>query len=217
GLLSRAPDIKFEVIDSIPVNNFLTFEEINSAISKNNIQLQIQKENSLIANYKLKEINSLFYPKLNLSSGYNFNRNENQAGFILLNRNLGFVGGVTASWNLFNGGINKRLSKTAKIEIENADLILNSMKLGIDGEILTAIIKKRNFSKILDIEEKNLTIAKEGAQIALEAFRYGSINYVELKETHRNYENIIQKAVNTKLELKRCEIEIMRLTGQLVK
>ena len=216
-LLSRAPETTFEVIDSIPVTYFPSLEELRTSYVKQNKQLKIQEINIQISRMSLNEIRSLYFPKISFGSGYNFNRNENQAGFILLNQNLGFNAGITASWNIFNSGNTNRLYKAGKIESTNSELLFNALKLGIEAEILRSFLRFKNNREILLLEEKNLSLAKENVEIAMESFRLGAINSVGVKEAQRSYQDAVQRTMSTRLEIKKNEIDLMRLNGILIK
>lgn len=216
-LLARSPETQFEVIDSILIAYSPKLEALKSNYKKNNFSIKAQEIKKEIGNLKLKEIRSQFFPKVTMNTGYNFTRNENQAGFILLNRNLGLNAGITAGWTLFNSGNTTRLMKSTKIENSNADLIFNALQIGIESEILKNFISMYNSLEILKLEEKNLSLAQENAETALESFRLGALTLIEVKEAQKSYQDAIQRTINLRLQIKKNEIELLKLNGELIK
>ena len=91
------------------------------------------------------------------------------------------------------------------------------MKLGIEAEILRSFLRFKNNREILLLEEKNLSLAKENVEIAMESFRLGAINSVGVKEAQRSYQDAVQRTMSTRLEIKKNEIDLMRLNGILIK
>ena len=215
--MSRSPEIKFDVIDSIPISYAPSPEELKSSYKKNNLQLKIQETKVDINQNRIGEIKSQFFPKISFGSGLNFNRNENQAGFILLNRNVGYNAGINANWTLFNSGQNKRAYKQIKIEHQNAGILFKSIELGIEARILKLYLYLMNTKNNFDMEKENLSIAEENSRTALESFKSGGISSLELKDAEQSYESALQRIIQLRMDMKSVEIELLRANGNLLK
>ena len=120
-LLVQPVDKEFEVADSIPLMNDYKYEDLKNSILAKNSDLLFSQKNIDVSNYMIREAKAAYYPRLNLNANYIFSRAQNQAGFALLNQNLGLNLGFTASWNIFNGFNNANNIKNLKLNLENSN------------------------------------------------------------------------------------------------
>ncbi|MCX6297375.1 MAG: TolC family protein [Bacteroidetes bacterium] len=216
-LLARNSDVEFEVSEIIPVEFQLKYDELKNEVQKNNTDLLFAQRNIELSNQLLKETKSQLFPKLNFNANYLFARSENQAGFTLLNQNLGINLGLTASWNIFNGFNTNNQIKNAHLQIENADYEYKIAKLQVEQSLLSNFRKYQDDQKILALEEENAKLAKEAVDIALERFRIGSSNSLELKEIQRSYDEALTRLSVARYNAKVSETQLMKLNGKLIK
>lgn len=216
-LLARNAEIEFEVSETIPVEFQLKYEELKNEISTNNTDLIYAQRNVVLSNQLLKETKSQLFPKLNLNANYLFSRTENQAGFALLNQNLGLNVGLTATWTIFNGFNTNNQIKNAHLVIENADYEYKSLKMQVEHTLLLSYRKYQDDQKILTLEEDNSKLVKEAVDIALERFRIGSSNSLELKEIQKSYDDALIRLSDARYNAKVSETALMRLNGKLIK
>lgn len=215
--LARPVETEFNVTDSISITYKPSYDELKTSVLKQNNSLLFQQKNILVNEYALKEMNSLRYPKISLTSNYNFSQTENQVGFILLNQNLGLNAGLMASWTLFNGSNTSRQVKNTKIELMNSRLVLDQTRMVVESSVLIAYNNFKNSLEVLALEEDNFKLAKENVDIALERFRLGNSTSIELKVAQKSFEDAQTRLVNARYSAKTAETELMRLNGMLVK
>jgi len=217
NLLARLPETDFNVGDSIVVTYNPKYEDLKAIIEKQNNGLLFSEKNINVSDYSLKEIRAMRYPKLGVNANYIFTRSENQAGFVLLNQNLGFNAGFTASWNLFNGFEVNRQLKDAQIQIMISKLQYDMTKMQVQTNLATAYRNFEQTKELLKMEEENSKIAKENVDIALESFRIGKTSSLELKDIQKSYDDALVRLANARYDAKAAETELMRLNGMLVK
>ncbi|HBX49582.1 MAG: hypothetical protein A2W98_06030 [Bacteroidetes bacterium GWF2_33_38] len=217
NLLANNPENELDVEDSISIIYSPLYEELKTSVQTQNVQLLLQQKNIEIEKYSLRELQSQAYPKLILNGAYNFSRTDNQVGMILYNRNLGPSAGLTLSWNIFSGNVLKQQVANSKILIENSELLFNETKSFVESSLLKAFNDFNNAKQILELEEENIMFAKENIDVALESFRLGSSNAIELKEAQKSYEDAQSRLVNARYATKLAEIRLMKLNGMLVK
>jgi outer membrane protein TolC len=216
-LLARSAETEFEVADSIPVTFLLKYEDLKLNLQSNNTNLLYAQRNINKTNQLLHETRAEQFPSLSFNANYLFSRAQNQAGLILLNQNLGLNIGLTASWSIFNGfTINNRI-KNAKLEIENANYNYTNLKSGLEQQLIISFKKYQDDQKILALEENNLQLVKEAVTIALERFRIGSSNTLELKEIQKSYDDALVRLVNARYNAKVSETQLVKLNGNLLK
>lgn len=215
--LARPAETTFEVSTNISLSYHPKLEELKKTVIDSNHLLSFYRKNIRINELMLKENQSNYFPKLVANANYNFTQNKNQAGFILLNQNLGLNTGLTLSWNIFNGGNDARQIQNSKLSIQNSQLLFEQNKSVVELNLLKAYLAYNNSKEILKLEEENFLLAKENIVIALERFRLGSSSTLEMKAAQKSYEDAQVRLVNARYNAKTNEIELMRLNGMLVK
>ncbi len=216
-LMARSADVEFDVEEEIPNEFKLKYEEMKSSMEKNNSSLQLLKSNITVNDQLIRESRSQLFPKLNFNANYLFTRSQNQAGFALLNQNLGLNLGFTASWTIFNGFNTNTQIKNARLQIENANYEYNNSKQLLNLQLHLLFKRYQDDAKLLELEEENTKLAKEAVDIALERFRIGSSNSIELKEIQRSYEEALTRLAQARYNAKVSEVQLMKLNGEIVK
>ncbi|MBP6432837.1 MAG: TolC family protein [Ferruginibacter sp.] len=222
NLLMAAPiNTTYNVTDSIPINNNLVITEILSVAENNNPALQVAKQNIIIANFTLKERKAERYPTVSLNSAYNFGRLHNQKvlnNFTpILNRNLGFNYGLSATIPIFNGYNTKRQIQQAQLAIDRNKLEYEKIKAANQIAISNAFKTYELQKKTLALEEENILLAKENVFIAMERFKLGISTTLELRETQKTLEDAFNRLIAARYNTKIAETELLRLKGDLVK
>jgi outer membrane protein len=214
-LLSRDPGTEYEVTTEIDVNRFLPEEELYNRLMEENAELSIARFENEVSRIEVREVQGERYPQISLTSGYRFNRSENDGGFFQFNETTGFTVGLTARVNIFNGfNINRRV-QNAQIRSKNAELNLESQKLRLESEFQAIYRTYQNSIQLVDLEEENLSNAEETLDIALERFRLGSISSLEFREAQRTFIAAENRLINAKFEAKVAETELLQLTGEM--
>ena len=214
-LLSRAPGSEFNVSEEIIIDRNLPEEVLYQRIMTENTQLSIARMEMDISNLEIRAIRGERFPEISLTSGYSFNRSENDGGFIRFNESTGFSIGLTARVNLFDGFNVKRRVDNAKIQSKNAEINFENQKLSLESDFFTIFRSYQNSIELVDLEERNLENAEQTVDIALERFRLGSISSLELREAQRTFLQAENRLINAKFDAKVAETELLQLSGEL--
>lgn len=216
-ILNQKIDFNYEISDTIPTINPLKYDELQKTIQSNNSDLIYAEKNIEINKFTLRETRSNMMPKVNLNANYLFSRAESQAGFSLLNQNLGMNFGFTATWTIFNGFTNQTATKNLKLSLQNSIHEYERLKTLIELNLYNSFQKFENDLTILKLEEESFLLAKEGLAIALERYKLGTTNSVELKLSQQSYENAVAELAKARYTAKVTETEILKLNGNLIK
>jgi outer membrane protein TolC len=216
-ILSRPVETAFDVEDTIETFAEITYADLKTTVFSKNSALLYAQRNISVYDQLVRESRSLYYPKLNLNANYLFTRSENQAGFSLLNQNLGLNVGLTASWTIFNGFNSRNQVSNAKLQLLNAKYEHDAAKALVEADLFAAFRKHQDDKEILSLEEDNLKLAKEAVDIALERFRIGSSNSLELKEVQKSYEDALVRLSQARYNAKVTETALMQLNGSILK
>jgi len=216
-LLIQPVDQDMSVTDSIPMMNQFKYEDLKNSIIANNSDLLFAQKNIEVSKSMIKEGKSTYYPKLNLNANYIFSRAQNQAGFSLLNQNLGVNLGFTASWTIFNGFNNVNNVKNLQLNLENTNYEYENLKTLTQLGLVKSFKKYQDDIAILQLEEENQVLAKENLDIALERFRLGASTSIELKVAQQSYEDSINSLSDARFNSKISETELLKLSGNIIK
>jgi outer membrane protein TolC len=214
-ILARALQTEFTVVQEIDLEENLNYEELKTTATNQNPQLQAQILTKKLADLNLKQVKGNRYPVVAISSGYNFNRSEASLGFITQGSAQGFVYGVTASVPIFNGFLQNKNEKAAKIEVENASLLLEQQKINLEAQIAALYNSYETNLELVKMEEENSAIAKQNLDITLAKYKIGTITTIEFRTAQQNYIETSLRYSNAQYLTKLSEINLKELSGTL--
>lgn len=198
------------------INQELILEELISLSEQQNPLIQTALINQTIAEQELKRIKGGRYPQIALNTGYNFTHSENSLGFARVNDGRGFNYGVSVSFNIFNGFIQKRNESIAKIQIETSQVLIDQQKQNIQSQIITNYQTYQTNLELITLEESNEQIAKENLDITLEKFRIGTITTLEVRTAQQNYIDAMTRVSDAKFQAKISEVRLRELAGNVL-
>ena len=214
-ILARDLTTEFVVFEEVAIDKSLQYADLKTKVSNQNPQLQMQLLNKRIAELSLKQIKGDRYPTIGLSSGYNFTRSESSLGFISQSTGNGLVYGVNARMNIFNGSLQNRNEKVAKINVENAGIYVEQQKTQLESQLLSAYTTYLTNIELSELEDKNEKIAEQNLDITLEKFKIGTITTVEFRTAQLNYVNAKFRNNSAQFQAKISEIALKELAGNL--
>jgi outer membrane protein TolC len=112
--------------------------------------------------------------------------------------------------------LNNRI-KNSQLQVENASLNYTNSQTQIEQQLLIAFKRFQDDQKILELEEDNLKLVRESVNIALERFRIGSSNTLELQTIQQTFEDALIRLEEARYNAKVSETTLMKLNGNLVK
>jgi outer membrane protein len=216
-LLSNAPNIVFDIKDTLVVRPNWDFNDLkNNAVTKN-LSVEILTKQMGIAMLVEKQIETFKKPRLTLNSAFTLGRQDNTAGLFLVNQNTGLNAGVSVTYPLYDGGNIKRQMGNAKIEIESNKLRIEQLRTDLTNSLNLAYQNYLNALEILRGEQENAKVARQSIALAMERFRLSRSTVLELAQIQQVYENTVFRSVSSKFEAKIAEIDLMRLSGMLTR
>ncbi|WP_431241522.1 TolC family protein [Flavobacterium sp. P21] len=213
--LARDPKIDFTVTDLVTVDNAMNLAELSDLAHKQNPAVEAQIINKRIAELQLKQIKADRYPVVNLTSGYNFSENQSSLGFTSQSSSKGFNYGFNARLNIFDGLNQHRNEKVAQMEIENSQIAIDQQNMILDTQLSTAFQTYQTNLGLIDLEEDNVTIAKQNLDITLDKFRIGTITTLDFRTAQLNYVNAKVRYSNAQYQAKLSEIALRELAGNI--
>ena len=217
NVLVRQPDLDFDVQELVGIMFDPSTEALKSQARAANKNLQFLRKSTDISLIVQKEVAALKLPRVTLNSSFGYSLNKTNAGLFLYNQNIGLNTGVSATWNIFNGEITRRQIQVSKINTE----ILRKQEEGLwtqlESELVRAYNQYQTDKELLKLETENNEVADENLKISLEKFKLGGSTILELNEAQRSLNTSLNRLTNARYNIKISELQIMRLSGELVK
>lgn len=214
-ILARDSKVDFKVVDQVKVDDKLILSELIALAEKQNPQLESEIINKRVSELQLKQIKSDRYPRINLTTGYNFLDSESSLGFTAAFAARGFNYGLRASLNVFDGFAQNRNEKIAKIQLDNSKIAIEQQSLLLNSELSIAFQTYLTNLELIDLEETNEAIAKQNLSITVDKFRIGTITTLEFRAAQLNYINAKVRNSNAQFQAKLSEIALKELAGNM--
>jgi outer membrane protein len=215
-LLARDPGISYEVKNNIEINTSLTLPELQEKLDKQNAQLLVSKANVNVARYTIDNLKTQYSPLVNLFGGYNYSQIKNpfSASPFILNNGLTY--GVTASWNIFNGGVTTTNVQNSKILLQSGKAQYEDTKLSLHNDLYKFYNNYKASMQLIKIQTNNVASARKDVDIAAGRYKLGNINDIDFRVTQQKLIDAENNLLIAQYTAKQAEIELQRLSGELL-
>ena len=176
-------------------------------------QLRSQQEVNILT---IKENERERLPTLDFNLGYNYSNLTAEAGFLQSNVSSGVTYGLTATMTIFDGLNRNRTIQNSKILSEQSYTAYEQGEAQLRTAVRSGLMTLRNAQILAELEQKNLAVAEENVSIALERYRVGKSNPLEVREAQNNAVNAQIRYIEALNTAKIAEIELLRLSGNLL-
>jgi len=202
--------------DTIPTNQKINTEDLYQKMISQNPSLLLAKSQQRIAELAVKEVSADRYPTLKLNSGYTYSNQNAEAGFFTENKAVGFNYGVTASVNIFNGLLQSKKEKVAKIQAQSAVFSYEQAKQSVDANWNALLSSYQNNLELLQLEKENQLVAKRNIDISVEKYKLGGISSLQLREAQRAYIESNGRYINALYQYKLAETSLLELSASII-
>lgn len=214
-LMARDLGTKFVVADEVIIDDKLKLNDLMELAAQQNPQIQIALLNKRVAELNLKQVKGQRYPQLGVSAGYIFTESENSLGFARENSAQGFNYGVSASINIFNGFLQKRNERIAKLQIDNTDVLIQQQTQAINSQLMAAFQTYLTNLELVQLEKRNEEIARQNLDITMEKYRIGTITQLEVRTAQLNFVNAMARNATAQYNAKVSETNLRQLAGNI--
>lgn len=163
-----------------------------------------------------RELNAAFWPRLDLTGGYQYTNNTTEAGFILDNRTTGWNAGLTLRYNLFRGQADKAASELAQVETQRRQILVQEALREQRARLTQAYERYQQGMDLLNIERESLLAAQKNATAALVSFEEGLSNDIEVRQAQQTALDVALRIAQLEQETFVSAVEALRISGTLV-
>ena len=215
-LMGQELNTDYEVNTTVNYLNDLVYDELLQEALANNTALGLTKQGRQLAEYDLGVAQSGRYPTIQLTGQFGYNRQETDFGLLLLQQNLGFTGGVSLRYNLFNGGQTQTRIENAQLAIEQQQIAVKDTRQQLENQLLNAFATYENNKKQLQAERENLSTFEENFERAQEDYRLGLISATDLRASQLNLTRAKNRIITFTYNTKLSEVELLQISGRLI-
>ncbi len=215
-------DIKTETIvdTTITYEQELVLDKLIKNALENNVALLQTAKNINLSNYDIKINKAGWLPNVSLSSSYTWSKSDNDA----LNQfsatgsaQYGINAGVNMSWNIFDGGKTKTRVNNAKITIDTQEIKKEQQEEQLKRDVANAWETYQNALFTLKVQESNVETNAHNFERTNELFKLGQVTSIDFRQAQNNQLNAIFELSKAKYEAKNAELQLMLLSGTLLK
>ena len=214
--LGQSPNEKLTAIDTLIVDKSLKFDNLLIDLQAKNKQLLALMQQEDILSIQNKIVYTELLPQIDLNAGYGYNSFNSQAGFLLQNQAIGLSYGLSLSWRIFNRMDRLRRNQTTQIDIDNNSIAMEELENQLVGELSSAYVRYQNKIILIELEKANVEVAEENAEIAIERYKVGRSNAIELREFQLNSIQAKSRLLNAIFLAKQAEVNLMAISGNLL-
>ncbi|MCA0931520.1 TolC family protein [Lutimonas saemankumensis] len=220
-ILGRNVNIDFQVDTTVTYALDLTYENMLQSAKLNNTLLLQAEKNVTLSDYDLKINKSSWVPNVGINGAYNWRDSNTDSNisnpFLLASQtSRGIVGGLTVSWNIFDGGQTKTRVQNAKIAIDNSNIEKELIEKDLERNVANAWETYQNSLFVLSAEEKNVETNRQNFLRSEEQFKLGQIITVEFRLAQVNFLSAINSYNQAKYTAKVAELRLLQLGGKLI-
>lgn len=217
--LNQLMNIEFEnyKVDELDkANEILLIDDLKQAAIENNASILVASYQTQISEKDLKITKSTMIPTLKLQSGYNFNHSENAASIVAFSESNGFSGSLQLSIPLFDGHKRNIQYQTAQINMKNAELNAINQEKILERDLNVAYSNYIKAKSIASLDVKTIETAQLNFDRSKELYANGQLTGIQFREAQNNLLKTKIMAENNAINVKLSEVELMRLSGQLI-
>lgn len=191
-------------------------ESLLTELSKRNPELASAEIAVDAAKARERELNAAFWPRLDLTGGYQYTNNTTEAGFILDSRTTGWNAGLTLRYNLFRGQSDKAASELARVETQRRQILVEEGLREQRSRITQAYERFRQGIELLSIERESYQAAQKNAAAALVSFEQGLVYDIEVRQAQQTALDAALRIAQLEHETFVSAVEALRISGTLV-
>ena len=216
-VLGNVISSEFRVDTTIEFKLNIDQNDLANKVKSNNVNLLQLDKNIMINTFIVKANKSGYLPSLGLTGSYGWNKgNNNAASFVAVSTNTGLSGGLSLSWNLFDGGATATRVTNAKIELENRSLEKESMVIDIERNFNNAWDDYQNKLTIFQVQENNIITSTNNFNRTQEKHKLGQATSIEFRQAQLNLINSELNRNQAKYAAKIAELTVLQLSGELL-
>jgi outer membrane protein TolC len=216
-LLGNNPSKSINVKSQIDINKEINLQDLLQTALNNNASLVTSELRTEQAELSLKQSRASKYPQLNAEASYSYTRSESEANLLTFQETDGFTGGISLSFNIFDGFRRNIEVQNAKIRVKNSVQRRRQAEKELRRDVRNVYENYQTNLFLLDKQRLNVETAELNFSRTQQAFKLGQVSNTEFREAQLNLLRARQELVNLRINAKLSEVELLQLGGRLIR
>ncbi|WCL81553.1 TolC family protein [Saprospira sp. CCB-QB6] len=124
---------------------------------------------------------------------------------------------INLSYNIYNGGKQRRAIEIAKLNQEISQLTILNLEQQLGQNLNTVLALYENQRQTYALSQQLLANSSRNLEIASERFKANTLNFFDYRTIQINYINAYNNVQNAFLSAKQTEFDLLLLSGQLLR
>jgi outer membrane protein TolC len=206
----------YDVDTALTYMQDLSLDALLEEAMQNNTSITMAMYRQMMRENDLKVSQSERYPRLDMTAGYGYNWNKNDASILDRSSSLGLSGGITLRWTIFDANRINANVENARLAIESSEIEYNKARSFAERDVRNAWAFYQNNLAILAVEQTNLQTNIKNFERTEELFSRGQITTTQFREAQINLARAYLNFNSARYNSKVAEIELIRLAGILI-
>ena len=213
-LLNLRPDSLINVADTIVMDKEIVLGDVLGQLP-NNADIIAADDQVKINSLIIRETAAQRYPTVRANAAYNYNRNQSDAGQLLLNQSNGPTGGISIGIPIYNGSIYKRQQRVAEINAKTAELQKDILIRNYSADAVKTYQAYLNNLQQIETQKQNVVLAQKLLDLVLQKFQLRQATIVDVRQAQQSFEAASYTFTNLSFAAKSAEIELNRLVNKI--
>lgn len=216
-VLGRDVNTAVNVVSDVDYLFGLEKKELLAKAKMNNTQYLQAKKAIKISEFDVEIGKSGWMPNVSLTSSYAWSRNNFDASSqFVYNQNRGLSYGLGLSWNIFDGGNSITRTRNAKITLDSKQIEEEQGLATLERQVSNSWQNYQNLMAVLEVQQTSLEVNKLNFKRSEEYYKLGQINSIDYRQAQLNLLTAELSLNAAKYNTKNAEIQLLRLSGQLL-
>lgn len=180
---------------------------------KNNYNLMLQEKALSRTSMLIDQNKGALWPQVNLNVGFNYTNLQSGGGFLLKNNSFGPTIGITARYNIFDGGRVQRNIDIAKVQYDIQLTQQEHLVHMTKNDLFLAYQQYSFYKEQIKRYLESINLVKQNITIARKMYKLGKIDQFDLRQVRQQLLEMEKLRLQAQLSLSQSYIELKRLSG----
>ncbi len=156
----------FRLIGRLEMNAFdVSIPQAIALAEANRATLLLARQNIAIQQEQLSISKAGYQPTINATATYQF-QNDRRTGGDLTHSDNGYILGVTANWNIFDGGTTYGKVRQARANLISSGITYEDTHRGVELDVQDALFRLRQSRELVNSQRENVGKAEEALRLS---------------------------------------------------
>jgi len=195
-----------------------SIDELQNLALERNSTLSIAEQGKIIAEQNISLAESPFYPRLLFNFNYNYtdlNSETSRFDDPVKAKTNEYIGGLTLTYNLFNGMRDNINRQNALLRERNSELSLQDVRNKIAGLVRERFVTMQKRLELMELEEQNVVSATQNLTLQQDKYNIGATTSLEFRDAQVNLIRSQSTLIVARFLARISRLEIEQLIGNI--